>query len=103
MDADAMIDWWVKTATEDAHKCLPKMAEYGANDLVVIGSSLVPGVGDTERAEAGVGFYLLGKASRLTGAYVDGRRPSDDTWLDAATYSMMGRMIREFGGIDVDQ
>jgi hypothetical protein len=45
-----------------------------------------------------IAFYLLGKATRVFGAYQRGGRPSDDTWHDLTVYSMMARRVRETGG-----
>lgn len=96
--ADDISRWWMAQASQDAATVIPKAVEYSANDLVVIGRGL-PGVpeGTGAAAEAGVAFYALGKAARLTGALGEGRLPSLDTWDDLAIYSMMGRYIRQHG------
>jgi hypothetical protein len=92
-------EWWVETARVDVDGFLPKLMEYGSHDLVVIGAGMMPHASDSTRMEAGIAFYLLGKASRAVGAYQEGRTPSDDTWLDLSVYSMMGRHVRKFGGL----
>lgn len=92
---DDIVQRWIEISRSDSSLFIPKYEEYGANDLVVIGAGMVGDMSDLERAEAGCAFYLLGKSARLVEAFRDGRQPSDDTWLDAATYAMMGRLYRE--------
>lgn len=92
---------------EDLVRLKAKSLEYGSADLVIMGTSmeaLLP-QGDQldresrERAglEMAMAFYLMGKASRLFGAWNKAREPSEDTWRDAEMYSKMARYTRRFG------
>lgn len=90
-------EWWTKTAADDLGRVAPKAVEYSSSDLLVIGSGIAPWLPDPLRLEAAIGFYLLGKASRITGALSEGREPSLDSWDDAAIYAMMGRRVRATG------
>lgn len=100
--------WWQKAAADDAEDFSAKADEYGSADLDLIGQALMltmdkfPDEARTPQLarELGIAYYLLGKVSRMVGAYADGRVPSDDTWHDASVYSMMGRFNRA-GGYDV--
>lgn len=83
-----------------------KALEYGAADLKIMGKameSLLPDSGlDAEsmrRAglEMAIGFYAMGKAARLYGAWEKGREPSEDTWHDLGIYAYMARIVREQG------
>lgn len=83
-----------------------KALEYGAADLKIMGKameSLLPESGlDAEsmrRAglEMAIGFYAMGKAARLYGAWEKGREPSEDTWHDLGIYAYMARIVREQG------
>lgn len=96
-------DWWAKVAAEDAARTIPKVIEYGSADLKVMGAALQAMIPRGEELparvgqEAAVAFYLLGKVARMFGAYAQGQAPTDDTWLDARIYAMMGHRIRERG------
>lgn len=84
-----------------------KSLAYGASDLEIMAKAnerLLPGsdrLSPDRRSQAGmemaIGHYLLGKASRLYGAWENGIAPSDDTWYDAYVYAMMGRVVRHTG------
>lgn len=89
--------WWTNTAARDLEGFWPKLKEYGAHDLLTMGTALMPSGTDKDRTEAGIAMYILGKVSRLVGAYQEGRVPSDDTWLDVTVYSYMGRRVRRTG------
>lgn len=90
--------WWSDTARRDAEAVIPKAIEYSSLDLTAIGAALPGVIGlDATRTEAGIAFYALGKAARLTGAYGEGRSPSEDTWDDLVVYGMMGRFVRKHG------
>lgn len=91
--------WWLNTAYNDRESFLPKLQEYGAGDLAVIGHALTGAGGEQFNTEAGIAFYALGKAARAVEAYRNLRSPSDDTWHDLTVYAMMGRMARQFGGL----
>lgn len=94
---EELTQWWLAKAQRDIGAMAPKVAEYSSSDLLVIGAGIVPSMSPQAQAEAAVAFYLLGKAARLTGAFIEGRVPHIDSWDDAAVYSMMGRRIREVG------
>lgn len=91
-------NWWSDISRGDCEAVLPKALEYSSQDLLAIGTGL-PGVtaDDQVRTEAGIAFYALGKCARLTGAYGEGRVPSDDNWRDLTIYSLMARFVRQFG------
>jgi hypothetical protein len=98
IDVEELRDWWLTKATRDIDAMLPKAHEYSASDLQVIGSGLVPHLPPTLQIEAAIGFYLLGKAARITGSLMEGKTPDVDSWDDASVYAMMGRRARETGG-----
>lgn len=99
------------TARADLAAFRPKLESYGAHDLAAIGIGLNPGLldppGDPNHRfapaalalETGIGFYVLGKAARVTEAVRTGRLPSQDTWDDLTIYSMMARRVRATGGL----
>lgn len=81
-----------------------KAIEYGGADLRIMGAAmreLAQGEKWTpteiDEQEMAIGFYLLGKVSRLFGAWSKGRAPSADTWVDTEVYSQMAQRIREEG------
>lgn len=100
-------DWWLAVATDDAKVTAPKAVEYGASDIGIMGASmqtLFPNSAamppeERERVgrEMAIAFYVLGKVSRLFGAYQQGKIPGDDSWFDICVYGMMARRIRETG------
>lgn len=99
--------WWRDVSEADALAALEKASQYGSADLRIMGeamAALVPDIdkldNDSRRSfglEMAIAFYLLGKVSRLFGAYQSGSSPSDDTWHDITVYSMMARHIRVKG------
>jgi hypothetical protein len=90
---------------DDLSRLRAKAEQYGGADLDVMAaaiSALIPDTGaeaiaPNQGMEAAIGFYLLGKVSRLTGAWNKGQDPSYDTWRDATLYSYMGRIVRKLG------
>lgn len=104
---ESVTKWWLTTAEADAATTAPKSAEYGAADLAIMGKvmeALFPGIATypAEQREAigiemAVAFYVMGKVSRLFGAYEQGRLPTEDTWFDITVYSMMARRTRSVG------
>jgi hypothetical protein len=102
------IEKWLRiTFDQDLQRLRPKAIEYGAADLKIMGramESLLPG-GDSldpeSRASAGlemaIGFYAMGKAARLYGAWEKGREPDEDSWHDLGIYAMMARYVRANG------
>jgi hypothetical protein len=104
---DELRGWWMDIAGEEADKAVSKADEYGSYDLVLLGRVMAdmtgfpvqPGESDEETyAELGIMFYVLGKLARWTGAIVEGRRVSDDTLQDIATYTRMVQRVRAVGG-----
>lgn len=96
-------NWWMETAEADIEATLPKVSEYTAADLEIMGevleqwgvaSQVNPGGGQ----EAACMFYILGKVARSVAAYREGRLPSEDTLKDIVVYAMMIRRIRATGG-----
>ena len=97
-DPQELAAWWASKTQRDIDAMTPKLAEYSSSDLLVIGAGIVPNMPPGAQVEAAIAYYLLGKAARLTGAFIEGRIPHIDSWDDAAVYAMMGRRAREFGG-----
>jgi hypothetical protein len=91
----------------DLFRIRTKFEEYGSTDLLIMGRSmetLLPGFRDLDPSarertgiEMALGHYALGKASRLYGAWSDGKQPREDTWYDMYVYALMGRYVRVFG------
>lgn len=101
-DPDSLEGWWPATAHADLTACLPKLREYGSDDLVAIGDDLAAlmewhDASDAVKAELGCYFYLRGKTARMHTAYAAHRLPSDDTVHDETVYTMMIRRIRATG------
>jgi hypothetical protein len=97
---DELIAWWTETAASDAGAAAAKAEEYGAVDLVIMGTvleSMLP-ESEVDGQELAIAFYLLGKIARALSAYQRGETPSDDTYHDITVYSMMARRIRANGG-----
>lgn len=100
-------EWMRKTFEDDLRRCKAKALEYGSADLAIMGKAmeaLLPqgdGLDRESRERAGlemaIGFYLMGKAGRLFGAWNKAREPGEDTWHDATIYSLMARYVRENG------
>lgn len=91
--------WWLGTAQDDLSRMLPKVTEYTASDLLLMGQfmehwmNLPAGTGK----EAACVWYALGKVARAVSAYREGRLPSEDTLQDLEIYAKMARRIREKG------
>lgn len=96
---DELIEWWAETAAADAEAAATKAEEYGAVDLVIMGTALETMLpeGEVDGQELAIAFYLLGKIARALSAYQRGETPSDDTFHDITVYSMMVRRIRQNG------
>lgn len=94
-------EWWLKTATEEVRRTVPKSVQYGSYDLHLIGKVLGAVIGrkltSAEAEELGVAFYALGKIARIMSAYRDGHSPQDDDWFDLGVYARMAQRIREVG------
>ena len=93
--------WWEATTQDEIESLMPKVIEYGSNDLKMIGDALLalrPDLRDVVKPdEFAVAFYALGKVARIFGAYADGRTPSDDSWHDLAIYARMALRVRDAG------
>ena len=92
--------WWLDTTIGEIESVVPKAIEYGSADLDIVGYSMAKIAdkhADVSNDELGIAFYVLGKVSRLIGAYADGRKPSDDTWHDIAIYTKMAQRARAAG------
>lgn len=106
--------WWHDLAEADIKATLPKLAEYGASDLAIMGGALTRMLPPEVRAamsdedlrrvgvEMAIANYLLGKVGRMFSAWEQGREPSDDTIKDARIYSIMLTRAREHGGWPYD-
>jgi hypothetical protein len=115
MDLDEgseLLAWWMETALSDYRAGAPKVDEYGAHDLEIMGAVLMVLVYrerlDVLReashastmpvmTELACWFYVLGKVARLVSDYMAERPGKSDTWHDVTFYSMMARRIQETG------
>lgn len=93
--------WWQETSDRDFADGAPKIGEYTAADLEIMGVVMEKwglaapeGGGGTE---ASIMWYILGKVARAVAAYREGRQPSEDTLHDITYYSMMTRRVRATG------
>jgi len=107
-----LADWWREMTERDIRKCLPKVHEYSAYDMLLIGKTTADMVGynavpapydyaeapDPDYIEIGCWWYLLGKIGRAIGAIKEGRLPSDDTIEDVRIYATMIARTRDAGG-----
>lgn len=94
--------WWAEKSDTLAGAAVPKMIEYGSDDLTQIGSELLDIAGVHEYSkrqayEAGVFFYVRGKVSRWSYSVKQQAFVSDDTLHDIITYCMMVLDRRENG------
>jgi len=100
--SDFLETWWEDTTDAELMSMLPKVIEYGSNDLKIIGDIMLmlkPELrGKINPEELGIAFYALGKMARIMGAYSDGIAPSDDSWHDLAIYSRMAQRVRNAKG-----
>ena len=87
--------WWKKQSLQDCDDFEKKRAEYGSFDLEMMGHAMdAISKNEGDGYEQALGFYLLGKVSRVFGAWHRGEMPSDDTLKDLVTYAMMMRLHR---------
>jgi hypothetical protein len=91
--------WWRKHFEGDLDLILPKIHEYSAKDLEVMGAAFeaLGWAPEGKGSELACQVYLLGKVARSIGAYAEGNAPSIDTLHDQTVYTMMTRRIRELG------
>lgn len=93
--------WWESASKAELDAIMPKVIEYGASDLKLMGEALLMSMpqcqGKVMPEELAIAFYAFGKAARLMGAYADGQEPSDDTWHDLGVYSRMALRVRFAG------
>lgn len=94
-----LAEWWRNLAESEIEQTIAKTSEYGGDDLTWMGSVLADCIenGAASPEEIAIAFYALGKITRIIGAYKEGRRPSDDSWLDLHIYAGMGIRVREKG------
>ena len=97
-----LAQWWVTQAETEVEQTIAKASEYGGDDLEWMGQVLLDTMNTTAHpdvtpSEVAVAFYALGKITRIIGAYKEGRRPSNDSWLDLHVYAGMGIRVREVG------
>jgi hypothetical protein len=96
-----LADWWRDLTEQEIAATVPKAIEYGATDLIDIGSQMGRFIGrhltDQDAAELGCWFYLIGKMARATSAIERGEKPSDDTVKDIGVYVKMIQRIRSAG------
>lgn len=100
--SETLAKWWERTGYNDFLMFGPKLAEYGARDLVAHGRAIAEMGHFDKRTEAEYGeigcmFYLHGKLARAMEAYARGDDPSEDTLHDITVYSQMARAFRERG------
>lgn len=98
--APSLADWWERTSRKDLEQMLPKIEEYSAIDLEIMGAAMeaaFPKLPKGAGKEFACQFYLLGKVARAIGAFMESRLPSADTYKDETAYSKMARRIREAG------
>lgn len=99
----ALSKWWLDVTDEELAMLLPKVEEYSAYDLELIGTTMADTIGwsgeltTAAATEIGISFYVLGKMGRVMGAIREGRLPSEDTWMDLAVYSRMALRAKQAG------
>ena len=100
---EALAQWWIDTTKAELEMLLPKVEEYSAYDLELIGTAMADTIGwegeltPGEATEIGIAFYVMGKVGRVLGAVREGRLPSEDTWVDLAVYSRMALRAKQAG------
>jgi hypothetical protein len=97
-----LAEWWRQLAEREIERNAPKVDEYGATDLAVMGRALVallPPAMQTEAVgmEMACAFYALGKIGRIVSSYAAGKLPKEDSWHDMGVYARMAQRIRETG------
>lgn len=100
--AEQVREWWMKTAESDFDLIAPRVAEYAAYDLDILGRITLemldlPADDLALRTEVACLWFAQAKIARALSAYKEGRTPSLDSLLDANAYLMMARRAREAG------
>lgn len=94
---------WLEALEENGiPETVRKAVQYGSSDLRVMGEALALLLPKERRSahigmQMAVGFYALGKVSRLFGAFEQGTLPTADDWFDLKVYATMGLRILETG------
>lgn len=96
-------DWWMATARADLDLIAPRVDEYAAYDLDILGRVTLemvdlPSADRSLRTEVACLWFAQAKIARALSAYKEGRSPSDDTLADLSCYVMMSRRARAAGG-----
>jgi hypothetical protein len=92
--------WWVNQLVDEWPMVVDKAIKYGGGDLDLMGEGmkmLVGSEGPAGGTERALTFYLMGKVSRLLGAFERRLRPGRDSWVDAHVYAMMGLRVHDEG------
>lgn len=99
--AQELWTWWETVTQADFMAGAPKIGEYTAADLEIMGVVMerwgLASPGGGGGTEASILWYILGKVARAVAAYREGRAPSEDTLHDITYYSMMARRVRATG------
>lgn len=97
----AVTEWWMDRAEEEARSVVPKAVEYGSNSLMQLGRKMAQlqgrEVADDEALELGCWANLVQKVERMTDSVMRGERCSDDTIYDVGIYIKMVQRIRDAG------
>ena len=100
--APPLPEWWRQLMEREIGRVMPKVEEYGATDLAVMGRALVallppPMQNEAVGMEMACAFYALGKIGRIVSSYATGKLPREDSWHDMGVYARMAQRIRETG------
>lgn len=98
-------EWWMDRAAAEAEACVEKSKEYGSIDLKIMGHAMTEMLGQEGKedlpegfgVEMAIGFYVLGKISRIVAAFNEGRVPNIDSWDDISVYARMAQRVRATG------
>lgn len=101
--ASPLEQWWMDTAQADLDLIAPRVSEYAAYDLDILGRITLemvnlPSDDRARRTEVACLWFAQAKIARALSAYKEGRVPSDDTLADGTAYIMMSRRARAAGG-----
>lgn len=97
----SIYDWLYESMADDAAMAIEKRRKYGSADLVIMGEAMAAlrddDISQAEGIEMAIGFYIMGKAARLFGAWARGELPDVDSYRDLAVYGYMARRVRAEG------